>query len=68
MSIVPFSALSTSDLASLSNNIGMPKRHRQHRLEPDRAATGSVEAVAAQVAAIPVPSQVAHARKGDDQV
>ena len=31
MSIVPFSALSASDLSSLGNNIGAPKRRRRRR-------------------------------------
>lgn len=32
MSIVPFSALSASDLTSLGNNIRAPKRRRRRRL------------------------------------
>ena len=32
MSIVPFSALSASDLSSLGNNIGVPKRRRRRRV------------------------------------
>ena len=32
MSIVPFSALSNSDLSSLGNNVGAPKRRSRRRL------------------------------------
>jgi len=32
MSIVPFSALSASDLTSLGNNVGSPKRRNRRRL------------------------------------
>jgi len=32
MSIIPFSALSASELSSLGNNVGTPKRRRRRRV------------------------------------